>query len=66
MKKKKSKRQTMATLLRFPNPSLEMASTFHCGKGGLNVTVCGAFWLAITDCFKTPRGSVHRTASAEN
>ncbi|MPC16724.1 hypothetical protein E2C01_009556 [Portunus trituberculatus] len=47
-----------------PKPSLVMASAFHCGSGGLKETVFGALGLVPMDCFRTPRGSVHNTASA--
>uniref|UniRef100_A0A6B0UUK9 Uncharacterized protein n=1 Tax=Ixodes ricinus TaxID=34613 RepID=A0A6B0UUK9_IXORI len=60
--KMRSKQRT--TLFRFPNPRREIAAPFHSGSGGTNWTVLGRLGLLRTDCLRTPRGSVQRTASA--
>lgn len=51
------------TLLRFPKPSLAIASAFQSGSGGMK---CGTFGTLLIHSFNTPRGKVHRTASALN
>ena len=54
------------TLFKLPNPSLLIASIFHWGNGGLNETVLGTDEPETTDCFNTPKGKVHNTASPVN
>ena len=53
------------TLFRFPKPSRLMASCFHVGSGGSNLTVF--IWFeggGLMATFRTPRVRVHSTRSA--